>query len=66
MKPGLWAEIHRLKEFEHLSGRAIAKRLHCGTRTVRNALESQDPPSQPMALTKTEPRSLTRIDPARR
>jgi len=46
MKPGVWAEIHRLKEFEHLSGRAIAKRLHCGTRTVRNALESQDPPSQ--------------------
>lgn len=46
MKPGVWAEIHRLREFERLSGRAIAERLHCGTKTVKKALESADPPSQ--------------------
>ena len=46
MKVSLWAEIHRLSEIEHLSGRAIAKRLSCSTRTVEKALDMKDPPTQ--------------------
>lgn len=46
MKVSLWAEIHRLKEIDRLSGRAIAKRLRCGTRTVKKALATNDPPSK--------------------
>lgn len=46
MKVSLWAEIHRLHEYERLSGRAIARRLHCGTKTVKKALATQEPPKQ--------------------
>ncbi|MGH7427070.1 MAG: IS21 family transposase [Candidatus Methylomirabilaceae bacterium] len=46
MKVSLWAEIHRLSEIDRLSGRAIAKRLSCSMRTVKNALGSENPPSQ--------------------
>ena len=38
MKVSLWAEIRRLHEVQRLSQRAIAKRLHCCTKTVSNAL----------------------------
>lgn len=46
MKVALWAEIHRLHEFERLSGRAIARRLRCSTRTVKKALALQEPPQR--------------------
>jgi len=46
MKVSLWAEIHRLSEIDRLSGRAVAKRLGCSTRTVKDALASEDPPCQ--------------------
>jgi len=38
MKVSLWAEIRRLHEIEHLSACAIARRLHCCTKTVAKAL----------------------------
>lgn len=44
MKPGLWAEIHRLREYEKLSIRQIAERLHCSRKTVRKALDRADAP----------------------
>jgi transposase len=44
MKVALWAEIHRLHEFERLSARAIARRLHCSGRTVKKALSLAEPP----------------------
>ena len=45
MKVALWAEIRRLAEIEKLSGRTIARRLHCSRHTVTAALELQQPPS---------------------
>jgi transposase len=46
MNVGLWAEIRRLAEIEHFSGRMIARRLHCSRHTVAAALAQQQPPSQ--------------------
>ena len=46
MKVALWAEIRRLAEIEKLSGRAIARRLHCGRHTVDMALKLDQPPTQ--------------------
>lgn len=46
MHVGLWAEIRRLKEVEKLSQRAIARRLHCCTKTVQKALKMREPPTQ--------------------
>jgi transposase len=46
MKVSLWAEIHRLHDFERLSDRAIARRLHTSGRTVKKALSLSEPPSQ--------------------
>lgn len=46
MKVGLWAEIRRLSEVERLSQRAIARQLHCCTRTVAKALASNEPPTR--------------------
>ena len=46
MKVALWAEIRRLAEIEKLSGRAIARRLHCGRHTVEMALKLDQPPTQ--------------------
>jgi transposase len=46
MKVSLWAEIRRLHEIERLSGRAIALRLHCSSRTVHKALTLSAPPRQ--------------------
>jgi transposase len=46
MNVGLWAEIRRLTEVEKLSQRAIARRLHCCTKTVSKALELEEPPTQ--------------------
>lgn len=46
MKVSLWAEIRRLHEIEGLSQRAIAGRLHCGTRTVARALAMDHPPDE--------------------
>ena len=46
MEVGLWAEIRRLKEVEKLTQRAIARRLHCCTKTVQKALKMREPPSQ--------------------
>lgn len=39
-----WAEIRRLKKVEKLSERAIARRLGLHRKTVRQALESDEPP----------------------
>jgi len=44
MNVALWAEIHRLSEIEKLSGRAIARHLHCSRHTVATALELRQPP----------------------
>jgi transposase len=46
MNVALWAEIRRLAEIDHLSGRAIARRLHCARDTVAAALQLQQPPAQ--------------------
>jgi transposase len=46
MNVALWAEIRRLAEIEKLSGRAIARRLHCSWRTVAVALELDQPPTR--------------------
>jgi transposase len=46
MNVALWAEIRRLAEIEQLSGRAIARRLHCSRHTVAAALPLQQPPAQ--------------------
>jgi transposase len=46
MNVGLWAEIRRLTEVEKLSRNAIARRLHCCTKTVSKALEMKEPPTQ--------------------
>jgi transposase len=46
MKVALWAEIRRLTEIEKLSGRAIARRLHCSWRTVATALKLEQPPAR--------------------
>ena len=40
-----WAEIRRLHRVEHLSVRAIARRLGLARNTVRSALRSQDQPT---------------------
>ena len=45
MKVSLWAEIRRLHEIEGLTGRAIARRLHCCTKTVAKALALSSPPT---------------------
>jgi transposase len=45
MKVSLWAEIRRLHEIEGLKGRAIARRLHCCTKTVAKALTLLTPPT---------------------
>jgi transposase len=45
MNVALWAEIRRPDEIEKLSGRMIARRLHCSRHTVAAALELQQPPS---------------------
>jgi transposase len=44
VKVALWAEIRRLGEIEKLSGRVIARRLHCSRDTVTAALQMQQPP----------------------
>jgi len=45
MKVSLWAEIRRLHEIEHLSGRTIVERLHCCSKTVAKALAMEQPPT---------------------
>jgi transposase len=45
VKVALWAEIRRLAEIDKLSGRVLARRLHCSRRTVAKALELQQPPT---------------------
>ena len=62
MNVALWAEIRRLAEIEKLSGRAIARRLHCSRHTVAAALELDQPPgakcrAAPASWTRTGPRS---------
>jgi len=49
MKVALWAEIHRLSEIDKLSGRLIARRLHCSRHTVAKALKLQQPPASQAA-----------------
>jgi len=46
MNVALWAEIRRLAEIEKLSGRLIARRLHCSRHTVAAALQLQQPPAR--------------------
>jgi transposase len=46
MNVALWAEIRRLAEIDKLSGRAIARRLHCSRQTVAAALELDQPPAR--------------------
>ena len=45
MNVALWAEIRRLAEIDKLSGRVIARRLHCSRHTVAAALELTQPPA---------------------
>ena len=45
MNVALWAEIRRLAEIEHLSGRMMAHRLHCSRHTVAAALQLPQPPA---------------------
>jgi transposase len=49
MTVALWAEIRRLAEIEKLSGRLIARRLHCSRHTVAAALACEQPPAQQAA-----------------
>jgi transposase len=49
MKVALWAEIRRLHDIEGLKGRAIARRLHCCTKTVSKALRMNSPPLPTLA-----------------
>lgn len=46
MKVSLWAEIRRLHEVERLTDRAIARRLHCCTKTVAQAWRMTQPPTE--------------------
>jgi len=57
MNVALWAEIRRLAEIDKLSGRAIARRLHCSRHTVAAALDQQQPP------TATAARRASLLDP---
>jgi transposase len=57
MKVALWAEIRRLAAIEKLSGRVIARRLHCSRHTVAAALKLEQPPT-PAAT-----RRRSRLDP---
>jgi biotin operon repressor len=41
MNVALWAEIRRLAEIDKLSGRVIARQLHCSRHTVAAALQLQ-------------------------
>jgi transposase len=59
MNVALWAEIRRLAEIEKLSGRAIARRLHCSPHTVAAARASDQPPTG-----ETSPR-VSLLDPHR-
>ena len=43
MEVALWAEIRRLHEVERLTARAIARHLHCCTKTVSKALKMSLP-----------------------
>jgi transposase len=61
MKVSLWAEIRRLYEIEGLTRRAIARRLHCCTKTVAKSLAMVTPPLPPPGP--GEPESV--IDPYR-
>jgi len=49
MNVALWAEIRRLAEIEKLTGRQIARRLHCSRHTVTAALELHQPPASEAA-----------------
>lgn len=49
MKVSLWAEIHRLRDIERLSMRAISHRLHCDRKCVRKALAMKTPPTNSRA-----------------
>jgi len=49
MNVGLWAEIRRLAEIDKLSGRAIARRLHCSRHLVAAALRLDQPPARRVA-----------------
>lgn len=49
MNVALWAEIRRLAEIDKLSGRVIARRLHCSRHTVAAALQLQQPPTRTAA-----------------
>jgi transposase len=49
MNVALWAEIRRLSAIDKLSGRDIARRLHCSRHTVAAALELQQPPASQAA-----------------
>jgi transposase len=46
MNVALWAEIRRLAEIEKVTGRAIARRLHCSRHTVAAALQLDQPPAR--------------------
>jgi len=53
MNVALWAEIRRLAEIEKLSGRAIARQLHCSRHTVVAALDLKQPPGAARARRKS-------------
>lgn len=63
MKPGLWAEIHRLHEIEGITRRQIAKRLGCSRNTVAEALASPlEPPKAPQGRRSKLDPYLPKID----
>ena len=63
MKVALWAEIRRLAEIEKLSGRLLARRLHCSRHTVAAARRHQTIQARPIDRFEQE-RTLLRPLPA--
>jgi transposase len=59
MNVALWAEIRRLAAIDKLTGRAIARRLHCSRHTVAAALQMTQPPAAEPA------RRVSLLDPYR-
>ena len=58
MKVSQWAEIRRLAEVEGLSQRQIAARLRCCWRTVKKALDMEQPPDETSSRSRGEAFSI--------
>jgi transposase len=62
MRVSQWAEIRRLFEIEKFSKRAIAERLNCSRKTVDQAIELDEAPSN-KRYSKTRPTKLDQYKP---